>query len=231
MRSMSEMESAAAKSSAYGRHGGMDQSKARRQMWAIPRAACRWHQRLVQRASFRMAGLFNVLVVASVALVHVSAPCADEAGDAAKLPPHVADLRDVILTAAHSGKIEELKAAFDVSGSVPDLGIPSASDPIKALKDASEDHQGRDILAALIQVFEMPPATLPLGSDIENNLIYVWPYLAERPIDKLTPSEEVDLYRLVTPAKAGEMREKKRWLWWRLVIAADGTWTVFKKSN
>lgn len=228
---MSEMEGAGAAPNSRILHGYMGQRKARRQMRAPPRVACKWHQRLVQRASCRMARLFNVLVVAAVALVHVSAPRADEAGDAAKLPPHVADLRDVILTAAHSGKIEELKAAFDVSGAVPDLGIANASDPIKALKDASEDHQGRDILAALIQAFEMPPVTLPLGSDIENNLIYVWPYLAERPIDKLTPSEEVDLYRLVTPAKAAEMREKKRWLWWRLVIAADGTWTAFKKSN
>jgi hypothetical protein len=178
-----------------------------------------------------MARLLNVLVVATVALVHVSASPADEAADAVKLPSHVADLKDVILTAAHSGNIDELKAAFDVSGIVPDLGVANVGDPIKVLKDESEDHQGREILAALIQAFAMPPVTLPLGSDLENNLIYVWPYLAERPLDKLTPSEEVDLYRLVTPAKAAEMREKKRWLWWRLTIAADGSWTAFKKSN
>ncbi len=228
---MSEMEAAGAGPNERSLHGYMGQRRTQQQMSAPPRATCKWHQRLVQRASSRIARLFNVLVVAVVALVHVSAPRADEAGDPAKLPPHVADLRDVILTAAHSGKIEELKAAFDVSGSVPDFGIANMSDPIKALKDVSEDHQGRDILAALIQALDMPPVTLPLGTDIENNLIYVWPYLAERPIDKLTPPEEVDLYRLVTPAKAAEMREKKRWLWWRLVIAADGTWTAFKKSN
>ena len=228
---MSEMEAAGAGPNERSLHGYMGQRRTQQQMSAPPRATCKWHQRLVQRASSRIARLFNVLVVAVVALVHVSAPRADEAGDPAKLPPHVADLRDVILTAAQSGKIEELKAAFDVSGSVPDFEIANMSDPIKALKDASEDHQGRDILAALIQALDMPPVTLPLGTDIENNLIYVWPYLAERPIDKLTPPEEVDLYRLVTPAKAAEMREKKRWLWWRLVIAADGTWTAFKKSN
>ncbi|WP_245279954.1 hypothetical protein [Hyphomicrobium sp. 99] len=156
---------------------------------------------------------------------------ADQAGDATKLPPHVEDLRDVILTAARSGNIDELKTAFEVSGFVPDLGIEPSADPIKALKEHSEDHQGREILAALVEALDMPPVALPLGNDIENNLIYVWPYLAERPLDKLTPAEEVDLYRLVTPAKAQEMREKKQWLWWRLVIAADGSWTSFKKGN
>ncbi len=77
----------------------------------------------------------------------------------------------------------------------------------------------------------MPPATQPFGSDIENNLIYVWPYLATRPLDKLTPSEDVDLYRLVDPAKAAEMKEKKRWTWWCLLVAADGRWLMFKRMD
>jgi hypothetical protein len=76
----------------------------------------------------------------------------------------------------------------------------------------------------------MPPSTLPFGNDIENNLIYVWPYLAVRPLDKLTPTEDVDLYRLVTPAEAVEMHKKRRWTWWRLAIAADGTWLSFKRD-
>lgn len=199
-------------------------------MWEIPRATCKRRLRFVQQALLQRASLVSVLivlVVAGAALVHVAA----EAGNGVKLPPHVEDLRDVILTAARSGNIEELKTAFEVSGMVPDLGIEAASDPIKALKEHSEDHEGREILAALVQALDMPPVALPLGNDIENNLIYVWPYLAERPIDKLSPAEEVDLYRLVSPAKAVEMREKKRWLWWRLVIAADGSWTSFKKEN
>lgn len=202
-------------------------------MWEIPRATC--IRRLCSvRQTLLQTGLFSVLlvlVVAGAVLVHVAAVGANEASNSVKLPPHVEDLRDVILTAARSGHIEELKTAFEVSGVVPDLDLGATSDPIKALKERSEDHEGREILAALVQALDMPPVALPLGNDIENNLIYVWPYLAERPIDKLSPPEEVDLYRLVSPAKAVEMREKKRWLWWRLVIAADGSWTSFKKSN
>ncbi len=50
-------------------------------------------------------------------------------------------------------------------------------------------------------MLEMPPAELPLGKDLENNIIYVWPYLAEAKLDKLTPAEEVDLLRLVSPGE------------------------------
>jgi len=167
----------------------------------------------------------------ATAIVHVSATSADEVRNTPKLPDHVADVRDAILTAARSGNIDELKAAFEVSGAVPDLGISPRSDPIKTLKDRSADPKGRDTLAAIVEIMEMPPAALPLGTDIENNLIYVWPYLSTRQLDKLTPAEQVDLYRLVTPELAADMLKKKRWLWWRLVIAADGTWTMFKKGN
>jgi len=173
----------------------------------------------------------QILVVASAFLVHASYAPAVEKRETEKLPQHVAELRDAILSTARSGKIEDLALPLDMSAVVPDIGIAGTTDPIKALKTASADGQGREVLAALIEILSMPPATLPLGSDIENNLIYVWPYLAERPLDKLTPAEEVDLYRLVTPEVAKQMREKKKWLWWRLVIGADGTWQVFKKAN
>ncbi|WP_290985933.1 hypothetical protein [Hyphomicrobium sp.] len=196
----------------------------------IPPAWKRLQQSL-QPPSIVKIALVLLVVVAARGLVHVSSAHGDDAYLGPKIPPHVLDLRDVILTAAHSGNIEELKSAFDVSGSVPDLGISPRSDPIKALKDRSADPNGRDTLAALVQALEMPPAALPLGNDIENNLIYVWPGLSTRPLDKLTPSEQVDLYRLVSPELAADMRAKKRWLWWRVIIGADGTWTLFRKSN
>jgi hypothetical protein len=165
----------------------------------------------------------------ATAVVHVLQLRAEESAQTPQLPQHVADLREAILTAARSGNIDDLKLAFDMSGTSPDLGVEHADDPIKALKALSSDGQGREILGTLMKLFDMPPATQPFGSDIENNLIYVWPYLAGRPLDKLTPSEEVDLYRLVTPAEAAEMHQKKRWMWWCLAIAADGNWLMFKR--
>jgi hypothetical protein len=189
------------------------------------------HRRRRRQNSFAEASLLAVLVVAALTLVHVLQPRAEGSTPTAQLPQHVADLRDAILAAARSGDIEELMTAFDMSGAPPDFGIGGMNDPIRALEAESADGKGHEILAALVEILSLPPATLPLGTDIENNLIYVWPYLAERPLDKLTPAEEVDLYRLVTPAKAAEMHEKKRWLWWRLVVAADGTWLTFKRPD
>jgi hypothetical protein len=125
--------------------------------------------------------------------------------------------------------MDELKNALDMSVTQPDFGMSDKMDPIKALKAQSSDNKGREILAILLNLLTLPAATQPLGSDIENNTVYIWPYLATRPLDKLTPAEEVDLYRLVTPAKAAEMHEKKRWMWWCLAITADGNWLMFKR--
>jgi hypothetical protein len=172
-----------------------------------------------------------LLVVMAIALVHVLPPAAGEPAQTTRLPQNVADLRDAILAAARSGNIDELKVPFDMSGTLPDIGVPTTDDPIKALKAKSADGQGHEILAALIELLNMRPVAQPFGSDIENNLVYVWPYLAERPLGKLTPAEDVDLYRLVSPAKAAEMHEKKRWTWWCLAIAADGNWLMFKQLD
>jgi hypothetical protein len=169
-----------------------------------------------------------LLVVMGITLVHVLQPAVAEPTQTPRLPQSVADLRNAILAAARSGNIDELKVAFDMSGTLPDIGVVAADDPIKALKAKSADGQGHDILATLIELLNMPPAAKPFGRDIENNLVYIWPYLAERPLDKLTPSEDVDLHRLVSPAKVADMHEKKRWTWWCVVIAADGNWLMFK---
>lgn len=176
-----------------------------------------------------------ILVVVVAALVHCFAAHAAGKTDinlgTQVLPPNVTETRDLILAAVHSGKLEDLKSAFEGSGAKPETGLSPADDPIAALKAVSSDGNGREILAVLAEILEMPPAALPLGRDLENNLIYVWPYLAEKPLDKLSEREEVDLYRLVSVPKAAEMRDKKRWTWWRLTIGADGTWQSFKKPD
>jgi hypothetical protein len=51
------------------------------------------------------------------------------------------------------------------------------------------------------------------------------------PLDKLTPDQEVRLYRLVKPDEVKAMRQKKKWTWYRLAIGADGTWHSFQKSD
>jgi hypothetical protein len=153
------------------------------------------------------------------------------AARAKPLPAPVEEMRDAILAATRSGRIEDLIAPLDWNEMKPDTAASAGEDPIARWKKLSGDGQGREILAVLANILEMPPAELPLGKDIENNIIYVWPYLAEAKLDSLTPAQEVDLLRLVSPEKAKAMRAAKKWTWWRLTIGADGTWHSFRKEE
>ncbi len=147
------------------------------------------------------------------------------------LPVPVEEMRDAILAATRSGEIEDLKVPLDWNELKPDVAATTVDDPIAYWKKTSADGEGREILAVLANILAMRPAELPLGNDLENNTIYVWPYLAEAKLDALSPSEQVDLLRLVSPEKAKAMRTAKKWTWWRLTIGADGTWHSFRKAE
>ncbi len=207
-------------------------------------------------AAVRRMG-FAVLVLAVLGLVHAASPAiapaialerraASEEGpsraspakkqpkpevDPGPLPVPVEEMRQAILSATHSGDIEDLREPFDWNEIKPEVSSPAGEDPIAYWKRTSGDGNGREILAAMAEILSLHPAELPLGQDLENNIIYVWPYLAEMPLDKLTPAQEVELLHLVGPAQAKAMREKKKWTWWRLTIGADGTWHSFKRSD
>lgn len=145
------------------------------------------------------------------------------------LPPSTAEMREAILGAVHSGSLDELQIAIDLNELQPDFGVPSKQAPIDYLRKLSGDGKGHDILAILGNILEMPPARIPIGADAENASIYVWPYVAERPLKKLKPSEHVDLLRLMSADQANATIKSGKWRWWRLVISADGTWLSFKK--
>lgn len=147
------------------------------------------------------------------------------------LPEHVRELRDTLLEAVRSGKIEDLRYAYDLNDLKPDIGITSPADPIAHWKKASGDGAGREILAALSLILEAGYVVLPLGADLENNRLYIWPYFAEVPLDKLAPAQEVELLRLVSPAAAKAMKSAGKYTHWRLAIGADGAWHSFRKSD
>ena len=68
---------------------------------------------------------------------------------------------------------------------------------------------------------------LPFGKDLENNRVYVWPYFAGLALDKLTPAQEAELLGIVPAAAVEEMRKGWRYTYYKLGIAADGTWHFF----
>lgn len=172
------------------------------------------------------------------ATAQVIANTSEKAGPvpADTLPRPVAEMLDAIQTAVQSGNIEELRTAIEWNELRPVFSPGSdaaASDEelIDQLKRNSSDGEGREMLAIIADLLAAGPALQPLGRDFENNGVYVWPYLAERPIDSLTPAELVLLHRIVPAAEIAAMKTSKRWTWYRLVIGADGTWHAFMRPN
>ena len=151
----------------------------------------------------------------------------------AKLPAPVAEMREAILAAVRSGKIEELRHAYELNELKPELGPEPGSgpvgDPVAHWKKISGDGEGLEVLAALAEILEAGYVAVPFGRDLENNRIYVWPYFAEVPLQKLTLAQQVELLRLVPPAAAKEMLQTGKYTHWRLAIGADGTWHHFRK--
>lgn len=152
------------------------------------------------------------------------------AGKSDGLPAPVADMREAILGAVQAGAIEELQLPLSWNEMKPDIADKAGDDPIAYWRQTSGDGAGREILAVLGRILDMRPARVASGADVENNAVYVWPYLAEADLSALKPAEEVDLYRLVSPAEAKAMREARKWTWWRLSIGADGTWHSFRRD-
>jgi hypothetical protein len=81
-------------------------------------------------------------------------------------------MRQAILAAAESGRIEELWVPLDWNEMRPDVTPNLNDDPIAYRKKTSGDSEGREVLAALDNMLQMRP-TVPLGKDPENNLLYV----------------------------------------------------------
>lgn len=151
--------------------------------------------------------------------------------DPDKLPVPVQEMRDAILAAARSGKIEELRVPIQWNELKPDFGDIDSREPIPTWKKLSIDGEGREILAILINLLEAPYAVTRTGRDIENNKIYVWPYFAELPIDKLPPHLETQLLRLIPAAEFKAMKAAGKYTYWRMSIGADGTWHSFNRTT
>ena len=159
------------------------------------------------------------------------AAAAAPAGVAEALPAPVIEMRDAILAAVRTGSIDDLKPALQWNEMPPVIAAGKVDDPIAYWKSVSGDGQGRDILAILENLFAAGYAVLPVGRDVENSKLYVWPRFAEMDLSKLKPEDEVQLYRIATPAEVKAMIAKKRWIGYRIAIGAEGTWHSFQKTE
>ncbi|MGL4291726.1 MAG: hypothetical protein ACRCVA_35570, partial [Phreatobacter sp.] len=140
------------------------------------------------------------------------------------LRERVGHTREKLILAARSGNIERLAVVFQMNETMPVFSRGGERDPVAFWKQASGDGQGHEILAILLNILDLPGAVINKGTPQEMT---VWPYLAHVPLDRLTPQQSVDLYRLMTAQDVRDMRVLNAWVFWRLGIGPDGTLHYF----
>lgn len=133
-----------------------------------------------------------------------------------------------ILKAASTGEIENLQPVLESNEMKPLVRYDGDADPIAYWKTNSEDGHGRDILAIMTEILNSRFTKVVSEGGQE---VYVWPYFAEWPVDKLSGSQEVELYRLISPSALKTMRKEGAYDYYRLGIGNDGTWHFFLKGQ
>jgi len=150
--------------------------------------------------------------------------------DVSKLPAPVQALRERLLAAAKTGDIEQLKPLLEGGAHPPNLGADATQDRdrIGFLKSISGDPEGREILAILSEVLEAGYVHVDVGTPQE---LYIWPYFARYPLDRLTPPQLVELFRLLTASDYDEMKSFGAYLFYRVGITPDGQWSEFQAGD
>lgn len=147
--------------------------------------------------------------------------------DVTKAPQAVQKMRQEIIDAATAGDVKKIAALMKANQT--DLGPDNSGNDIEsALKDMSGDGDGLEVLSIILDVLSTGYAHVGAGT---ANDMYVWPYFTEKQLSTLTPSEKVDLMRLVTAGDMADMMEYGSYNFYRVGISADGKWKQFLSGN
>lgn len=144
--------------------------------------------------------------------------------DADKLPPPVRRLREQIIEAALTGDIEKLRPVFEANQGPPAISSADTDDPIDALLSLSGDPEGREILAILIEVLDAGYVHVDIGTPEE---MYIWPFFARYPLDRLNGPQMVELFKLLTAGDYEDMKIYGVYLFYRVGIDPKGVWRYF----
>jgi hypothetical protein len=179
--------------------------------------------------SLVMLGL-AVVVAGAAALVHAGNGQGQSATpevqyDFNALPAPVQRMAERIADAAQSGDIETMRIVFESNELKPMVAGDYVEDPIAFWKKQSADGSGRDVLAAMLNA--LASGYVKTGSGLDE--MYVWPYFAEIDLTRLTPAQEVELYRIVPAADAEAMKRAGKYTAYRIGISASGVWHYFLK--
>ena len=180
-----------------------------------------------RRNSLVMLGL-AALVAGAAALVYAEdgkgqglAP--EVQYDFTALPAPVQLMAERIADAAQSGEIETMRPVFESNELKPMVAGDYVEDPIAFWKKQSADGSGRDVLAAMLNA--LASGYVKVGSGLDE--MYVWPYFAKTDLTKLTPQQEVELYRIVPAGEAEAMKKSGKYTGYSLGISASGVWHYF----
>jgi len=145
--------------------------------------------------------------------------------DLSLLPEPVRALHEKIVAACKAGDVEALRPLLATGEEATLLSFGGVDgDPIKFIKELSGDGEGHEILAILEEVLEAGYVHLEPGTDGE---VYVWPYFFAVPLETLTPSQRVELFRLVTAGDYEDMKNYRAYIFYRVGITPEGKWAFF----
>lgn len=154
-----------------------------------------------------------------------NAPLPEIEYDLQKLPEPVRRMRQLILDAAKTGDIEKLRPLIGTGDDATQLSLTEVEgDAIDFLRGLSGDTEGQEILAILEEVLTSGYVHLEAGTPQE---IYAWPYFFAIPLDKLTPAQRVELFKIVTAGDYEDMKTYGTYTFYRAGIAPDGQWVFF----
>lgn len=152
-------------------------------------------------------------------------PPVDILSDPAQLPEPAQRMRQLIIEAASTGMVENLRALLGSGPTATQLAFGQIdTDPVEYLRSVSGDGEGQEILAILIDLLNAGFVRVDAGEPGET---FVWPYFAALPLDALTPPQKVELLRLVTAGDVEDMKAYGAYNFYRIGISPEGEWSFF----
>jgi hypothetical protein len=144
--------------------------------------------------------------------------------DLGRLPDKVRQTRERILAAARTGDLNKVATVMQQNELMPVFSFGGGHDPVEFWKNSYPDSDGLEALAILIEILEMPFVHLDKGTPQE---MYVWPYFYGMSLNKMTPEQKVELFRLITGTDWREMLDFGAYIFFRVGIAPNGVWHFF----
>ena len=141
-----------------------------------------------------------------------------------QLPESVRKTWQSLVDAARSGDIEALRPLIAAQPEPPMFTFGNVEDPIEHLKSLSGDPHGREMLAILLEILEIGFVRVEQGTE---NDMYIWPYFADVPLERLTAEQTVELFTILTAGDYQDMLSYGAYIFFRVGISPDGAWQFF----